>query len=196
MKQIRAGNFATPRDAWLLMWPHEWDALNGLPAWATRLFLVLVSCADFKTGNGRTGYSELINRLTPDQPERGPRLWAPTRDDVKAMLQRFEKLLIVARDKNASEARGAIVFHVAPRGREAAPAKKLPPKLSPGSTEGEGPKLSPETPPVLSEKNSYPLPPEAPKLSTAEPINVPGIIEELRRRRGRGTPSNGPPKGA
>lgn len=199
MKHVRSFNYARPRDAWLMVFDHEWDALGGLPAWATRLFLVLVSLSDFKTGHGKTGYGELINALTPDQPARGPRLWAPTRDDVKAMLQRFEQLLILARDKHASETRMALFFHLAPRTSKTTSAEKLPRKLSPGSTEVKGPKLPPQIAPGLSEKNSYPLPPADAVLSTADPIHVGNAIAQAKavadRIRGRRGGRTDPPPG-
>ncbi len=167
MKQVAAFAFNRPTAAWLLVTDHEWRQLGGLEAWVTRLFLVLLACSDFRTGHGRTGYGELITSLTPDQPERGPRLWAPSRDDVKASIRKLEALLLVAVDKTASDRRKAIFFHVPPRTRASMPARKLPPELAPSVSQEKRAKLPPSTPPLVSEKNSYPLPLVDNKLSTA-----------------------------
>lgn len=166
VRQVRTHAFERP-DAGLWLWPDELAALVGLPAWHLALFAHLVLRSDFGSGHGRTGYGELINALTPDQPERGPRLWAPSRDDCKAALRRLEALRLVALDRGHSERVQALVFHVQPRTRRGVPAPKLPPKLSPGPHEGETGKLTPGTGPGLPALNTYPLPPVDKKLSTA-----------------------------
>ncbi len=167
MRQTRTHAFSVP-DVGVWLWPHELQALMGLPAWCMAMFVHLVVRTDFKSGAGRTGYGELINALTPDQPERGPRLWAPSRDDIKAGMRRLEALRIVAVDRLRSEQLQTINFLLAPRQRRGVPNGKLPPKLSPGSVEGKEPKLSPGTPPALSTEILNPLPLSASKLSTGE----------------------------
>lgn len=193
MKQVSAFAFARPAEAWLLITADEWARLDGLEAWTLKLFSLLIRCSDFRTGHGRTGYGELITSLTPDQPPSGPRLWAPSRDDVKKALRRFEDLDLVAVDRIASEKRKALFFHVLPRTRKAAPARKLPPELTPTSTEGEQGELTPRTLPGDSENKSL-------KTARAEtPVdNSPGALPSpvlkarLRAVRGaiaaRGTP--------
>lgn len=154
MKQVAAFAFKRPGAAWLLITADEWARLDGLEAWTVKLFALLIRFSDFNTGHGRTGYGELITALTPDQPAAGPRLWAPSRDDLKKALRRFEDLGLVALDKVASEKRKALFFHVLPRTRKGTPAKKLPPELPPTSTEGEPAELTPRIDPGESEKNS------------------------------------------
>lgn len=161
-----------PADAGVWLWPHELAALAGLPAWFVALFVALVLRADFRTGAGRTGYGELINALTPDQPARGPRLWAPTRDDVKAALRRLESLRILAVDRLHSEQVQSINFLLSPRQRRGVASGKLPPKLSPGSTEGRTPKLPPGTLPGLSAFNSSPTPCEQEVIHNAEAVRA------------------------
>jgi hypothetical protein len=178
MKQVSAFAFKRPTTAWLLITEDELHRLAGLEAWTFKLFGLLVMFSDFKTGHGRTGYGELIHGLTPDQPERGPRLWVPTRDDVKTAIRRFEGLGLVAVDKTASEKRKAIFFHLPPRTREATSARKLPRQLPPTAVEVKKAKLHPTTDPGESEKNSYPLPPAEPELSTVPPAQA---REKLRR---------------
>lgn len=166
MKAVRSHSFSLAA-AWLILREEELNAMAGLPAWYWGLLVHLVLRTDFRSGHGRTGYGELINALTPDQPERGPRLWAPSRDDLKAALRRLEALRILAVDRLHSERVQAVVFHMSPRERRGVATKKLPPKLSPGSHEGERVKRSPGIDPGLPRMNSYPLPPVDKKLSTA-----------------------------
>jgi hypothetical protein len=196
VKLVRTHAFAAPAvGVWL--WPDELAALAGLPAWFVALFVALLQRADFKTGAGRTGYGELANCLTPDQPERGPRLWAPSRDDIKAALRRLESLRVLAVDKLRSEQLQTINFLVRPRVAQRVPAGKLPRQLPPGSTEGKGAKLPPVTPPALSALNTYPPTSQAPKLSTARTAEVRAKLAQVRdaidgARGGR----NRAPKGA
>ena len=198
MKQVSAFAFARPTDAWLLITADEWHRLDGLEAWTLKLFAVLIRCSDFKTGHGRTGYGELIASLTPDQPPSGPRLWAPSRDDVKKALLRFEALDLVAVDRIASEKRKALFFHVLPRTRKAAPARKLPPELSPTSYEGEQAELTPRTLPGDSEnkslKTAHAKRPVDNSLPTPAPAGLKARIRQVIA--GAGHPLTRAPKGA
>lgn len=115
LKPVKAHAYTTPGACALLVTPDECERLWRFPLWALRLFSSLIFCSDFKTGHGQAGYPELLALLTPDQPERGPRHWVPSRDDVKNMLRRFVDAGLIARDKAASEARGNIIFHIQPR---------------------------------------------------------------------------------
>lgn len=154
MRQVRNHAFAAPAaGAWIH--PHELAALAGLPAWCIALLVALIKRSNYKTGAGRTGYGELINALTPDQPERGPRLWAPSRDDLRAQLARLCALRILTIDRMRSEQLQCLIFEVCPRVAQRVPAAKLPPELSPGSTEVKPPKLSPGIDPGLTAVKQY-----------------------------------------
>ena len=184
MRQVRTHAYAVPSaGAWLH--PHELAALIGLPAWMLGLFVHLVLRSDFKSGAGRTGYGELINACTPDQPARGPRLWAPSRDEVKDGLRRFEALRIFGLDRLRSEQLQSINFLLAPRTGRGVPSGKLPRELSPGPHEGKKPKLTPGTRPGLSAANT-----SLPTLPAAEVVHSPpaavkakleAVADRLRR---------------
>lgn len=182
MKQVSAFAFNRPDDAWLYITSDERRRLRGLEAWTFLLFAELVCFSDFKTGHGRTGYGELIARLSPDQPPSGPRLWAPSRDDVKKALRRFEDLDLVAVDRIASEKRKALFFHVLPRTRTATPARKLPPELTPTSTEGEHGELTPRTTPGDSENNSLKTARAKSPVDNSRPTTAPpGLKARVRK---------------
>ena len=167
MRQVRTHAFGQP-DADLRLHAHEVRALFGLPLWMFALFAHLVLRSNFKTGACRTSYGELINAGTPDQPERGPRLWAPSRDDVKAAIRRFEQLRLLALDRLRSEQSQTINFLVSPRMRRGVTNGKHPRELSPGSHLGEKPKLTPGTLPALPRENLNPLPLSTDELSTGQ----------------------------
>lgn len=198
MKQVSAFAFKRPTSAWLLITADEWGRLDGLEAWTVKLFALLIWYSDFKTGHGRTGYGELITALTPDQPASGPRLWAPGRMDVKRALRRFELVDLVAIDKTASEKRKALFFHVLPRTRKAAPARKLDPELDPTSHEVKQAERDPRTRPGDSEKNSKNRARETPVH------NSPGVVAQAHEKLklisaeigARGRPRNRAPEGA
>lgn len=198
MKQVAAFAFKRPTAAWLLITADEWARLDGLEAWTVKLFALLIRYSDFKTGHGRTGYGELITALTPDQPAAGPRLWAPSRDDVKKALRRFEALELVATDKTASELRKALFFHVQPRTRTSMPARKLPPELTPTPYEVKQSELTPRIVPGESEKNSKNRAREAPvDNSHGEPAAAREKLKRISAEIGaRGTPLKRAPEGA
>lgn len=176
MRQVRTHAFAAP-SAGVWLHPHELAALAGLPAWCIALLVALIKRSNYKTGTGRTGYGELINALTPDQPERGPRLWAPSRDDIKGQLARFCALRILSIDRVRSEQLQSLNFEVCPRVAQRVPKPKRPPELSPGSTEGKAPELPPGIVPGLTAVNQY-------NASATPPVdNLPeGPSPELRAR--------------
>lgn len=119
MKVAKANAYTTPGTIAPLITPVECAKLFTLPALAFKLFVCLVHCVDFKTGNGQAGYPDLIAMLTPAQPERGRPLPVPTRDEVKHMLRRLIDLGLIARDKGASEDCKRVIFHMPPRSWEA-----------------------------------------------------------------------------
>lgn len=186
MKQVSAFAFKRPGSAWLLLTADEDARLDGFEAWFFKLFACLVKWSDFRTGYGRTGYGELVNALTPDQPERGPRLWAPSRDDVRQAVRRLEAAGLVAVDRVKSEKAKALFFHVPPRTRTGAPARKLPPELHPTSTEGEAGKLPPSTPPGDSEKNSHTARAKLPVDNRPDGAKIAAAREVSRRIAARG----------
>ena len=176
MRQISAFAFRRPAQAWVMVTADEDRRLCGLEAWTYRLFRTLLMCSDFSTGYGRTGYGELIQSLTPDQPAAGPRLWGPSRDDVKKALRALESLDLVAIDKTKSEKAKALFFHVQPRTRTGAPARKLPPELTPTSVEVKQAELTPRTPPGDSENKSL-------KTARDEPVDNSARLAGLRALR-------------
>lgn len=179
MRQARQHAYTTPGAAALLITPDEARTLFTLPCWALRLFCALIHCADFRTGNGQAGYPELINLLTPDQPERGRRHDVPTRDEIKHMLRRFADVGLIARDRAASEARGNIIFHIQPRtwdiasseiaARKLARGAKAKKSVSIGAKSAPKGKIRPDTRPHLQEEEQFtPYPCEQPVLSTGK----------------------------
>ena len=178
MRQISAFAFRRPAQAWLMVTADEDRRLCGLEAWTYRLFRTLLMCSDFGTGYGRTGYGELIQSLTPDQPAAGPRLWVPKRDDVKKALRALESLDLVAIDKTKSEKAKALFFHVLPRTRIGAPARKLPPELTPTPVEVKQAEFTPRTPPGDSENKSL-------KTARTEPVDNSARLAGLRALRAK-----------
>lgn len=197
MRQVAAFAFKRPTTAWLLITDDEWRRLDGLEAWTVKLFCLLLVCSDFKTGHGRTGYGELITGLTPDQPPSGPRLWAPSRNDVKKALYAFERAGLVVVDRVASELRKALFFHVPPRTRKDTPARKQNPELNPTSTEVKQVEFDPTTAPGDSEKNS--LKPRAQRPVDNSTSTPPAATRERLRQVRSGIAARGDnraPKGA
>ena len=193
MKQVRTHAFSVP-DVGVWLWPHELQAVFGLPGWFLALLVHLVARSNFKTGAGRTGYGELINALTPDQPERGPRLWAPSRLDVQRALRRLEALRIVAVDKLFSEQVQSINFLVSPRQRRGVSRRKLEPEFDTGSTEVKRPKRDTGIRHGLSTEILNPRPLTTAQLSTGEGrARARQVLDGLRAARGE---ESGAPKGA
>ncbi len=196
MRQVRTHAYKAPA-AGVWITEEETAALVGLPAWYWGLWVQLLLRSNFKTGAGTTGYGELINALTPDQPERGPRLWAPSRDDVKTALRRLEALRLMAVDAMRSEQLQRIEFLLRPRVASGVSAEKLPRELSPGSHLGKRSKLTPGKGPGLSAVNTLSPTPCGQQLSTgAAPSEaVRQKLEEVTQRV-RGGGRTRAPKGA
>lgn len=150
--------------AFTILHQHEWDALQPLAAWATRLFLLLLQFADHKTGAGQATYPLLAECLAPAQPARGPRLFAPTARAVRDMVVELERTRIVARDLAHSSGNTVLFFSVVPRYAEARPKRNSDPKPRPPeklSKQGVArpaalptEKLRPQTPTPLQESTS------------------------------------------
>jgi hypothetical protein len=175
---------------------HEFSALMGLPGWHLALFAHLIVRSNFKTGHGRTGHGELINALTPDQPERGPRLWAPTKRDIRRALASLEAARLVELDKLASEQVQALVFHVAPRERRGVASEKRASKLAPPSYEGKQGTTRPGIrPPLSTEKPYSPTPQTDGQLSTGPEAVRARLVAVAQAVAARGVRSRAP-KGA
>ena len=181
MRQVAAFAFKRPTAAWLLITDDEWRLLGGLEAWTLKLFALLIVCSDFKTGKGRTGYDELITGMTPDQPAAGPRLWAPSRMDVKRALYRFEALGLASLDRDANKPARALFFEVLPRTGASMPARKLDRKLDPHFSQVKQGELDPQTRPSLSENKDLKTAHEAPVDNRPSRARV----DALRAVRGR-----------
>lgn len=206
MRLVRTHAFATPDDAFILISRDERDRLRGLGCLALGLFVALLERSNYRSGRGVTGWGELVNALTPDQPERGARLPAPTRHQLEHMLRKLEALGLVARDKGANEQRGKLFFQLAPRTGLSAPAEQsqrvrqrvqqaakplktgLPAHRHPRSSEG---------PSEVLQENSLPPTPVGSKLSTGRPITVPSrwVREAREKLKARGGREVAPPGG-
>lgn len=114
-----------------VLWAHELDVLDSLDGWMTRLFLRLVRISDFTSGAGTTTFAELVAYMTPIQPRRGPRLFAPDVQAVKRAIAALEKRRILTRDKGASQRARLLFFVVASRRAAVRPMAKLDPLTRP-----------------------------------------------------------------
>lgn len=169
--------------------------LRHVPAWMRWLFCELVGLSDFRTGQGRSSWAQLVSLLDFDKPAAGRRAAediGPQR--VRRAFEQLADLGLVARDKGRNEQTGWLFFQVAPRTglgastgktdrvsdraqkrrstREATPANQAIPTGIP--TGGSG---SNSTPYPRSGKLSTPLPSERTKPPAA-------LLAEVRARRG------------
>lgn len=76
------------------------------------LFLLIVSQADFATGELQTNYARLIELCTPPAPERGRRMAAPSIDQVRRALEWLIASNLVKRDAARNEAQGTLRLYV------------------------------------------------------------------------------------
>lgn len=153
MRQVRTHAFAMP-DCGVWLWPHELRALVGLPAWHLALFVHLVARSTFKTGQGVTCWGELVNALTPDQPARGPRLWAPSTREVRDAAAGLHRLCIAVFDSRRGVEEQAVFFEVAPRTGRGVSDGKLRRDLRRGSNEEKTAETPQGSPTGLSAGNS------------------------------------------
>lgn len=79
---------------------------------ATQLFLLIVTQADFATGELQTNYARLIELCTPPQPERGKRMPAPSLWQVRRALDWLIEARLVKRDAARNEAQGTLRLYV------------------------------------------------------------------------------------
>lgn len=79
------------------------------------LFFLLVTQADFKTGQLLTNYARLIELCTPPQPERGRRMAGPTLKEVRRALDWLEGCNLVKRDKAENAAQGLLKLTIRSR---------------------------------------------------------------------------------
>jgi hypothetical protein len=82
---------------------------------ATHLFFLLVSQADFNTGEQLTNYARLIELCTLPAPERGRRKPAPSLWQVRNALDELEEHRLIKRNKDANAAQGMLRIYVKKR---------------------------------------------------------------------------------
>ena len=75
---------------------------------ATHLFFILVSQADFNSGEQLTNYARLIELCTLPAPERGRRKPAPSLWQVRNALDELEEHRLIKRDKEGNAAQGML----------------------------------------------------------------------------------------
>lgn len=121
MKRAVSGRF-------LLLHEHETDVLDTLPLWMDRLFRMLVRVSDYSSGAGSVAFAQLVLWLTPLQPRRGPRHYAPNLRAIKDAVRGFEQRQLLRRDKALSQGEGLLFFMVSPRLLEVRPTSKLGPQ--------------------------------------------------------------------
>jgi hypothetical protein len=202
---------AAEGDAFLVVHQHEFDVLDSLPLWITRLFLALLRCSDFATGAGQITYGTLAAMLCPIQPRSGPRHFAPDVQAITKAVRALEARRIVSRDKARSQAGDCLFFAVAPRFTSVRPKAELeggtrtPPKPRKASN-GAG---SSPVPPGTRTRNSNPssttnsLHSKEGELSTCGQVGgrekavetLRRLKTEIRVRGAGGTPSTVPPAG-
>lgn len=186
---------ASDGSAFLILHKHEWVALEQLAGWATRLFMTLLWFADHKTGLGQVTYPLLAAHLTPAQPARGPRLYAPDTQAVRRMVREIEGLGILSRDIKHSDSNTALFFGVLPRYEQARPKQNLTPKLDPRSDRAEraaaravealAAKLDPQTRPPLQQSVSIHIArPKAPAVDKSREALKATRDAIVRRRAG------------
>lgn len=90
------------------------------------LYLLIVSQADFTSGELLTNYPRLIELCTPPAGERGGRMVAaPTLKQVRTRLDRLESIRMIQRNLASNEAQGMLRIFVYPRGKKkTAPTRK------------------------------------------------------------------------
>lgn len=76
------------------------------------LFLLIVSQADFATGELQTNYARLIELCTPPAPERGRRMAPPSLMQVRRALEWLIASNLVKRDAARNEAQGTLRLYV------------------------------------------------------------------------------------
>jgi len=113
--------------AFVILFHHELAVLDTLPAWVTRLFVLLIRSSNYRTGAGSTTYRELADGLRPLQPGNGgPRHFVPQRDTLRAYLRALELAGLVKRT-GASSRGESLFFELAPRSAKVRPASSSSP---------------------------------------------------------------------
>lgn len=83
------------------------------------LYFLIVSQADFETGELLTNYPRLIDLCTPPKPERGRRLQGPSLEQVRRALRWLEQANLLRRPAASNEAQGQLRLHVRSRIKKA-----------------------------------------------------------------------------
>lgn len=76
------------------------------------LYFLIVTQANFTTGELVTNYPRLIELCTPPAPERGRRLPAPSLEQVRRAMRWLENARLLVRDKDGNEAQGILRLRV------------------------------------------------------------------------------------
>ncbi|MDR7095543.1 hypothetical protein [Hydrogenophaga laconesensis] len=81
------------------------------------LYFILVSQADFNSGEQITNYKRLIELCTPPPPEKGKRMPPPTIDQVRRAVQWLVDAKLVARNTERNETQGMLRLYVRSRAK-------------------------------------------------------------------------------
>lgn len=81
------------------------------------LYFILVSQADFNTGEQITNYKRLAELCTPPPPEKGRRMPEPSIDQIRRAIQWLVDAHLVARNTERNEAQGMLRLYVRSRGK-------------------------------------------------------------------------------
>ncbi|MDZ4102045.1 MAG: hypothetical protein U1E12_10260 [Hydrogenophaga sp.] len=86
---------------------------------ATQVFLILLSQADFKTGQALLSYARLIELCTPPPPERGRRPAGPSLKQVRNAVDALIAANLIARNAERNAHQGMLHLRVRPRNKAA-----------------------------------------------------------------------------
>lgn len=104
-------------------------------ALATRLYLLLLAGADFRTGEILTDYKRLRAMCCPPRPQAGKRQYPWSYWQIRAAVAELEKLGLVWRDISRNEVLGELRLYVTPRA-PGAEKKAHPKKETSGKSAG------------------------------------------------------------
>lgn len=103
-------------ESYLKVFDFESAVLLTLPCWHFRLFMVLLTFCDFRTGVGRATFEALAYGMTPIQPRTGPKHYTPDVQALKKAVRGFQERGLMSRDKRRSEHDRTLHYLVQPRG--------------------------------------------------------------------------------
>lgn len=91
---------------------------------ALHIFFLVVTQANFKTGELLTNYARLIELCTPPQPERGKRMPGPTLKQVRRAVDWLLAADLLRRDAEKNAAQGQLRLYVRRRNNIRSPKTK------------------------------------------------------------------------